>query len=115
MSSIKSKKTKPELALKKVLRGLGFAYQPKMEGHPDFANKKIKIAIFVHGCFWHKCPKHYKEPTSKREYWFPKIEKNVLRDKKNKKLLETKGYKVIKIWEHEIKKDIKKALGKIKK
>ena len=102
MASIKSSKTKPELALKKALRGLGYSYQPKLQGHPDFANKKERKAIFVHGCFWHKCPKHYLAPKSNKEYWIPKLKRNVERDKENRKTLESKGYKVIIIWEHEI-------------
>ena len=114
MSSIKSKKTKPELKLKKAIRGLGFSYQPEIVGHPDFANKKRKIAIFVHGCFWHKCPRHYRAPASKRKYWIPKINRNVERDKMNKSMLKSKGYEVITIWEHELKKGVKKAIKKIK-
>ena len=103
MSQIRSNNTKPEILLRKTLRGKGFAYQPRIKGSPDFINRKKKIAIFIHGCFWHKCPKHYVEPASNKEYWLPKIERNVIRDKENEKILRRKGYKVITIWEHEIK------------
>lgn len=113
MSSIHSRDTKPELMLKKALRGHGFLYQPKMHGNPDFVHKKKRIAVYVHGCFWHKCSKCFKEPQSNRKYWLPKLERNVQRDKKNKKLLKAKGYRVLEIWEHEIKKDIKKVVRKI--
>ncbi|MFH1637921.1 MAG: very short patch repair endonuclease [Candidatus Woesearchaeota archaeon] len=109
MSSIRSRDTKPELMLRKALWGCGFSYQPSIAGKPDFIHRKAKIAIFVHGCFWHKCPKCYREPQSNRNYWLPKLKKNVARDKKNRATLEEKGYKVIEIWEHEIKKDIKKV------
>lgn len=115
MSSIRSRDTKPELALKKAIRGLGYLYQPKIAGKPDFINRKKKIAIFVHGCFWHKCPRHYRAPTSNRKYWIPKVERNRERDKLNKKILKTKGYKVITIWEHELTEDTRKALRKIRK
>jgi len=114
MANIRSKKTKPEIALKKALQGFGFSYQPKMIGSPDFANKKKKIAIFVHGCFWHKCPKHYKQPESNKKYWLPKLQKNVERDKRNEKMLKSKGYKVIKIWEHDIPKNMNKIIRRIK-
>lgn len=114
MSSIRSSKTKPELALKKALRGLGFSYQPKMNGSPDFANKKKKIAIFVHGCFWHKCSRHFRQPESSKKYWLPKLQKNVERDKRNEKMLKSKGYKVIRIWEHDIPKNMNKIIKRIK-
>jgi|TARA_B100001971_G_scaffold204555_1_gene220841 DNA mismatch endonuclease (patch repair protein) len=71
-----------------------------------------KTTIFIQGCFWHKCPKCYKEPKSNKGYWLPKIEKNAGRDKKNRKTLKAKGYKVICIWEHEIKKNFDKTLKK---
>jgi DNA mismatch endonuclease (patch repair protein) len=115
MSSIRSRNTKPELKLKKAIRGLGFSYQPKMVGSPDFANSKKKIAIFVHGCFWHKCPKCFRQPTSRTDYWIPKIERNVQRGKINKKTLQKKGYKVITIWEHDLKNNPLKALNKVLK
>ena len=118
MSKIRSSGTRPELSLKKILRGKGFAYHPKIKGNPDFANRKKKIAIFVHGCFWHKCPKHYQEPASNKDYWVPKIERNLSKDKENKMILKNHGYKTITIWEHEIKtqkipKKISRALSLI--
>lgn len=104
MSRIKSKQTKPEKTLKKILEKIGFEYQPKIKGRPDFADRKKRIAIFIDGCFWHKCPKHYKEPKSNKKYWLPKIAKNVERDKKINKEYKKKGWKVVRIWEHEFKK-----------
>ena len=102
MSSIRSKNTKTELLLKKELRGSGFSYQPKIKGSPDFAHKKDKIAVFVHGCFWHKCPKCYRKPASNKNYWLPKLERNVQRDLENKNILRKQGYKVISFWEHQV-------------
>jgi DNA mismatch endonuclease (patch repair protein) len=105
MSHIRSSKTKPELKFKKTLKTLGFAYQPKgIHGRPDFANKKHKIVIFIDGCFWHGCSQHYKKPKSNRDYWKNKIRKNMERDSKVRIELESKGWKVMRIWEHEIKK-----------
>ena len=77
MSKIRSKNTKPELMLKDALVGSYMRYQPKVNGKPDFANNKRKVAVFVDGCFWHKCPKCYRPPKSNQEYWIPKIERNV--------------------------------------
>jgi len=105
MSQIKSSNTKPELKFKKTLRLLGFIYQPKnILGKPDFANRKEKIAIFIDGCFWHKCPKHYKNPKQNEKFWTEKIQKNVERDKKVTKKLKKAGWRVIRIWEHKIRK-----------
>ena len=86
---------------------------PKIAGSPDIILTDKKTAVFLHGCFWHKCPKHYKEPKSNKKYWLPKIEKNVLRDKMNMKLLKNNGWKVVRIWEHEIKKDFDGLIKKI--
>jgi len=104
MACIKSKDTEPELKLKKAIRGLGFRYQPKIKGSPDFINKDKKVSIFMHGCFWHKCPKHYRVPKTNRDYWLPKIKNNLKRDKRNEKILKREGYKILIFWEHEIKK-----------
>ena len=103
MSRIRSRNTKPERILKKLLQKIGFQYQPKLKGRPDFADRKNKTAIFIDGCFWHKCPKHFKEPKTNRAYWIPKIEKNALRDSKINQEYKKRGWKVIRIWEHELK------------
>jgi len=85
---------------------------PKIGGKPDIVLKDKKIAIFLHGCFWHRCKKCYKEPKSNKKFWLPKIEKNVERDKKSIRLLKSKEWKVIIIWEHEVKNNIMKAIKK---
>lgn len=104
MARIKSKHTKPELFLKKRLKG--FQYHPKnIFGSPDFMNYQKKIAVFVDGCFWHGCPLHYREPKSRRAYWIPKIERNQARDKEVDIAYKDAGWKAIRIWEHELKND----------
>ncbi len=112
MSRIRSKWTSQEKKIHNYLKGNKIKHKmhPNIKGSPDILLKDTKTVIFLHGCFWHKCPKCYKEPKSNKEYWLPKIEKNVKRDRKNKKLLKAQGFKVIIIWEHEIKKDLKKVL-----
>ena len=87
---------------------------PQMIGSPDIVIPKKKLIIFVHGCFWHKCPKCYREPSSNRKYWTGKVQGNIKRDKKIIKYYRNKRYKVLALWEHEIKKDIDKAAAKIK-
>ena len=103
MSRIRSKNTTPEKTIKMELRLHGFIYQPKVFGRPDFIDKDSKTVIFIDGCFWHKCPKHFKYPKSNKEYWNPKIERNILRDKEINISYKNAGWKVIRIWGHEIK------------
>jgi DNA mismatch endonuclease (patch repair protein) len=104
MSRIRSSKTKPELKLKRLMKSLGFLYQPKgILGKPDFADKKRKIAVFIDGCFWHGCSKHFIKPKSNRGYWLPKIKQNKKRDMEVSATLKKAGWKVIRIWEHELK------------
>jgi len=114
MSKVRSKDTKLELHFKELLKGLRFRYQPKIIGRPDFASKKLKIAIFIDSCFWHKCSKHFRKPKSNISYWKPKINKNVKRAKEVNKLLKKDGWKVIRFWEHEIKKNSNKCIDKVK-
>lgn len=115
MSRIRSKWTKQEKILHNKLKGLKIKHKmhPDIEGHPDMILKKKKVAVFLHGCFWHKCPKCYKEPKTDKKYWLPKIDNNVKRDKRNLKLLRKQGYTAIKLWEHDIKKNFEKVIGRI--
>src|SRR3989338_485928 len=102
MSKIKSNSTKPELKYKS--KNLHLEYQPKnFFGNPDFINWKTKTVVFVDGCFFHKCPKHFIQPKSNKKYWIPKLHKNALRDKEINITYKNSGWKVLRIWEHELK------------
>lgn len=115
MSRIRSKDTKQEIKLRKALWNKGFRYRLKssLPGKPDIVFPSRKAVIFIDGCFWHMCPKCYVAPKSNKKYWLPKLKKNVERDKKNKKLLRKMGWKVMRVWEHEVKKDMEKTLRKL--
>lgn len=120
MAAIKSKDTAVELALRKDLFSLGSRFKihyKRLCGRPDIVFPEKKIAIFVDGCFWHGCPKHYRAPKTRKFYWLPKIKRNKERDKEANKKLKKEGYSVIRIWEHEIRDRSyrKKLLDKIKK
>lgn len=104
MSRIKNKDTKPELKLKNLFNELGFVYQPKGYGKPDFINYKKKTIIFIDGCFWHKCPKCFKLPKTNKKFWEKKINKNSIRDKEINFNYKNSGWSVIRIWEHNIEK-----------
>ena len=115
MSKIGSRDTGIEGDFKKLIRGLNFRYQPKIFGKPDFASEKFKIAIFIDSCFWHKCPKHFRKPTANNTYWTQKINRNVERTEEVNDYLKKHGWKVVRFWEHEIKRNPKKIMAKIQK
>ncbi|MBI3578514.1 MAG: DNA mismatch endonuclease Vsr [Ignavibacteriales bacterium] len=74
-----------------------------LPGSPDFVFPKRKLAVFIDGCFWHGCPKCYRRPKSSRAYWDLKVKKNMARDRYNRLRLRTMGWKVVRVWEHELK------------
>ncbi|MCK4553094.1 very short patch repair endonuclease [Candidatus Pacearchaeota archaeon] len=113
MSKIKSWNTKPELLLKKFLAG--YSYQPKVFGRPDFINYKRKIVVFVDGCFWHQCPIHSRKPKQNQEYWIPKLKRNLVRAREVEIAYKNFGWKVVRIWEHEIKENLEKCIKKIER
>jgi DNA mismatch endonuclease, patch repair protein len=103
MSNIRSKNTKPEIALRKALWAKGLRFRKYFGKEKiDIAFPKTKIAIFLDGCFWHSCPIHSHLPKSNKEYWTPKLKKNVERDKAKNKQLESEGWIVLRFWEHEL-------------
>ena len=107
MSRIRSKNTKPELIVRKVLHNSGIRYRlhaRNLPGKPDLSNKSKKFAIFVNGCFWHqhKGCKRASIPKSNTDYWIPKLEKNVNRLRENLETLDTMGYRTAVIWECEV-------------
>lgn len=108
MAAIKGKDTKPEMIVRKYLfsRGLRFRVQVrKLPGNPDIVLPKYKTVIFVDGCFWHghKGCKYFRLPKSNVEFWKEKIERNVARDTRNEVELKALGWRVIRVWECEIK------------
>lgn len=117
MTHIKSTNTKIEKDITKALWNLGYRFRKNVKGlpgKPDIAIKKYKIVIFLDSCFWHKCPEHFKKPKSNLEYWEPKIKRNVERDAKINSYYQHKNWHILRIWEHEIKKDFDNTLLKIK-
>ena len=110
MSANRPKDTKPELLMRWALRHVGIPgyrmHWKKAPGRPDIAYPGRKIAVFVNGCYWHRCPKcDLPLPKSNTEYWKKKFEKNVERDARKKQSLEETGWKVFIFWECDIKKD----------
>lgn len=104
MSAIRSKNTKPEILLRKALWAKGIRYRVHYGKEKiDIAFPTQKIAVFIDGCFWHGCPLHSHIPKSNVEYWIPKLQRNINRDKAIEEKLKKEGWQVIRIWEHELK------------
>ena len=108
MSAIKSKNTKPEIKVRKILHSMGYRFRlhrKDLPGSPDIVLPKYKTIIFVHGCFWHRhenC-KYASTPKTRQEFWEAKFRENINRDKLNQENLSSKGWKIIIVWECEIK------------
>lgn len=110
MSHIRSTNSKPEEIVRKYLFSQGFRYRKndkRLPGKPDIVLPKYRSVIFVNGCFWHKhdCTR-FAWPSSNKDYWIPKIQRNVERDKENHELLKKSGWNVIVVWECELKKKV---------
>ncbi|MBQ6705298.1 MAG: DNA mismatch endonuclease Vsr [Opitutales bacterium] len=111
MAAVRSRDTKPEVKIRSLLHRLGFRFRlcdKSLPGKPDIVLKKYKTVIFVNGCFWHRhenCLRS-KLPETNKEFWEKKIRSNVERDRKNKQELAEQGWRVLVIWECEVKKII---------
>lgn len=108
MSKIKGKDTKPEMLVRKFLFANGFRYRlhdKKLLGKPDIVLTKYKTVIFVHGCFWHghEGCKYFVVPKTRTEWWLNKINHNIENDKKANIALQNEGWKVVIIWECDLK------------
>ena len=108
MSRIKGKNTKPEMLVRKFLFSKGFRYRindKKLPGKPDIVLPKYKTVIFVNGCFWHghKNCKYFKLPKTRTDWWKEKIEKTILNDFEKQTQLKNMGYRVLIIWECDVK------------
>ena len=102
-----------ELRLAKRFRHkriIGWRRGVPLFGKPDFVFPKLKLAVFVDGCFWHACPIHATQPKSNAEFWTTKIAKNVARDRLVNRTLRAQGWRVMRIWEHELTRKYEKRL-----
>lgn len=106
-----------ELALAKLLRRAHVhgwrRHTGGIFGRPDFVFKPEKVAVFVDGCFWHGCREIIKYPLANRTFWVKKIRSNRIRDRKVTARLKAEGWKVVRIWEHELKRDKWRAIARI--
>jgi DNA mismatch endonuclease (patch repair protein) len=107
MAAIRSRGNKStEIKLASILRAngiKGWRRHLALPGKPDFAFCRERLAVFVDGCFWHGCAFHCRRPSSNRSYWVPKIFRNQKRDAAVTKRLRETGWRVLRIWEHELR------------
>lgn len=104
MAAIRSRDTKPEMKVRKLVHGLGYRFrlhQRNLPGCPDIVFSRLHMIINIHGCFWHahSCQSHRKPPKQNAAYWSAKIARNVARDSRNLKELRRQGWKVLTVWE----------------
>jgi len=109
MSQIKGKNTKPELIVRSFLHQNGFRYRlhsKDLPGKPDIVLKKYKTVVFIHGCFWHghKGCKYFVVPKTRTQWWLDKINRNKAKDTESNNVLIDQNWKIITIWECELKK-----------
>lgn len=108
MAAVRTQGTTPELAVRRCIRGLGYRSahnRTALPGSPDIVVPSMKIAVFVHGCFWHRhraCAKGV-IPVRNRDFWMTKISENVRRDSRNRTQLRRLGWRVVTIWECDTK------------
>lgn len=118
MSRIRAKDTSPELALRRALWSRGHRgyrlHARGIAGRPDIAFPRARVAIFVHGCFWHACPTcQLRAPRSNSKFWREKFQRNVERDGRKIKDLEAEGWRVVVVWEHEVRDALETAIRRV--
>ena len=122
MQGNRSRDTKPELAVRRLLHAAGLRYRVDVRPERDIARRadivftRQRLAVFVDGCFWHGCPEHGHTPKKNTSYWGAKLTRNVERDREQDRMLGDAGWTVIRIWDHEdpetALKRVEEALGR---
>jgi len=117
MSRIRSRgNKKTEMALACLLKAnhiTGWRRQQAVFGKPDFLFRAHRLALFVDGCFWHGCPRCYRRPKSNRKFWDAKCARNRERDRRVNRELRRRGWRILRIWEHELTKGAIVCIAKI--
>jgi len=116
MSRIRSEGTGPELELRSQCEAFRLPFVPNdrsLPGSPDLAFHDGRLAVFVHGCFWHGCPEHHRTPSTRPEFWRAKIERNRERDARDRRRLNRMGWSVMAVWEHEVRAGAGKVAARI--
>ena len=116
MKANRSKDTSPELAIRSALHRRGFRFfthRRPLAGlrcTADIVFSRKRVCVFVDGCFWHGCSEHRRIPRANADYWVPKIQRNIERDRRNDEALRAAGWTVVRVWEHE---DVSEAVARV--
>lgn len=107
MQNTRRRDTSPEKLLRSALHRMGLRFRldrsplPGMRSRADIVFPRERVAVFVNGCFWHRCPVHGTTPKNNREWWVAKLDGNVERDRRVDEELRRAGWRVVRVWEHE--------------
>lgn len=110
MRAVKSRDSEIEVKFRRAIWKAGFRYRKspaKYFGKPDLVLKKYKTVVFIDSCFWHGCKRHCRLPSSNKKYWVEKIERNKKRDREVSQYYRKLGWKVVRVWEHDIQSNSK--------
>jgi DNA mismatch endonuclease, patch repair protein len=117
MTATRGRDTRPEKAVRSAVHGLGLRYRVglrvtcgEVKVRPDLVFTRFRVAVFVDGCFWHRCPEHGDQPKANSDYWGPKLDANVARDRRVDCALREAGWAVVRAWEHDDPDDIAKRV-----
>lgn len=116
MRNIRSKDTLMEIKIRSCIHRLGLRFRKnvlELPGKPDIVFPSYKVVVFLDSCFWHMCPYHYNIPKTRRNYWFPKLIRNKEKAKEVNKKLKNEGWKIVRLWEHQVKNNFDKCITKI--
>lgn len=117
MLSNRRRDTGPELSVRRILHAHGHRYRvdyralPARRWHVDIAFTRIRLAVFIDGCFWHGCPQHATIPKSNADYWVPKLARNIERDRECNAALVEAGWVVRRYWEHERPEEVAESIA----
>lgn len=117
MARIRRQDTTPERRLIEALLGLGVELSPYGKtpiGRPDVVFSEQKVAVFIDGCFWHGCPRHYSRPRTREAFWQAKLLENVQRDRAQTLALEAEGWRVLRVWEHEVAEQLPAVVARVR-
>ena len=116
MARIRGRDTTPELALRRSLWAKGMRYRVHhagLPGRPDVVFPGKRVAVFIDGCFWHGCPKHYVRPRTREDFWAAKLRANVDRDRRQTLELEATGWQVLRLWEHQVFEELEESVRQV--
>lgn len=117
MARIRGRNTGPERRLRSALWALGLRFRihaATPAGRPDVVFPRQRLAVFIDGCFWHGCPLHYVRPRSRLDHWVAKLRTNVNRDRQQTLELEGLGWRVVRVWEHEVYEDLQDVVRRVR-